>query len=102
MNMTDQDGLIAVLEDTLRALCRPRNDFSLSGWKDQAEARSEVDALVAQLRGGSVSDLLALQLLFSPTGPVQEVSVKSGWGKEFLCLARRFDTELDRTSPKEG
>jgi hypothetical protein len=66
MNMTDQDGLIAVLEDTLRALCRPRNDFSLSGWKDQAEARSEVDALVAQLRGGSVSDLLALQLLFSP------------------------------------
>jgi hypothetical protein len=102
MNMMDQSRLIGLLEDTVSALRRPGNDFSRSDWKDETEALSEIDALIAQLRGGSVPGRLALQVLFAPTGPVQEVSVKSGWGKDFLSLARRFDTELDRISPKEG
>ena len=102
MNKLDQSRLIAVLEETLSALCRPRSDFSLSGWNDQTEARSEIGAIVEQLRDGSVPDRSALQISFLPTGPVQEVSVKSGWGKEFLSLARRFDAEFNQISPKDG
>ena len=41
-----------------------------------------------------------MQVLFAPTGPVQEVSISSGWGEEFLTLASRFDTELSRISAR--
>jgi hypothetical protein len=37
---------------------------------------------------------LELSVLFAPTGPVQEVSVSSGWGDEFLILANEFDAAL--------
>jgi len=33
--------------------------------------------------------------LFAPTGPIQEVSLSSGWGQEFLELAERFDKEYE-------
>ena len=32
-----------------------------------------------------------LQLLFAPTGALQETSLSSGWGEEFVALATRFD-----------
>jgi hypothetical protein len=38
---------------------------------------------------------LSLSILFAPTGPIQEVSLSSGWGGEFLKLASTFDAALD-------
>jgi hypothetical protein len=35
-----------------------------------------------------------LRVLFAPTGPIQEVSVSSGWGDAFLELADRFDDAM--------
>jgi hypothetical protein len=32
-----------------------------------------------------------IEVLFAPTGPIQEVSMSSGWSREFLRLAERFD-----------
>jgi hypothetical protein len=52
-----------------------------------------MDRLIAQLRQGSLPDLAHL---FAPTGPIQEVSVSSGWGDRFLALAERLDEELSR------
>jgi hypothetical protein len=37
-----------------------------------------------------------LIVLFAPTGPIQEVSISSGWGNEFLDLAERFDRAVQR------
>jgi hypothetical protein len=36
-----------------------------------------------------------LEILFAPTGPIREVSVRSGWSEEFLALAARFDAAVD-------
>jgi hypothetical protein len=30
-------------------------------------------------------------VLFAPTGPLQELSLSSGWADDFLKLASRFD-----------
>ncbi|HEX8181606.1 MAG TPA: hypothetical protein VF525_18845 [Pyrinomonadaceae bacterium] len=35
-----------------------------------------------------------MEVLFAPTGPMQEVSLSSGWGEEFLALAERFDEAM--------
>ncbi len=32
----------------------------------------------------------------APTGSIQEVSVSSGWGEEFLAVSERFDAVIKR------
>ncbi|MBX7215316.1 MAG: hypothetical protein K1X39_15015 [Thermoflexales bacterium] len=88
--MTGENAeLIRVLEETRRWLALPENDFSWSSWVDQAAALREVDEdMAAVARGEDPTDL---GVLFAPTGPIQEVSLSSGWGQEFLVLARQFE-----------
>jgi hypothetical protein len=38
-----------------------------------------------------LSDPKQFVWLFAPTGPIQEVSLSSGWGDMFLELAKRMD-----------
>ena len=89
--MSDLTGLISVLQETRALLALPTNDFSWSSWPDQAAALREIDSIIHQLQSGIVQNMA---ILFAPTGPIQEVSVSSGWGQEFLALAERFDREF--------
>ena len=81
--------LEAVLLETRALLARPGNNFSWSSWKDQPAALAELDELIAEVRRGCRPE--ALGVLFLPTGPIQEVSLSSGWGQEFLDVADRYD-----------
>lgn len=38
-------------------------------------------------------------IAFTSTGPMQEVSLSSGWGQEFLALAKRFDAAMVADEP---
>jgi hypothetical protein len=82
--------LITVLRETRAFLALDGNEFSWSSWRDQGQAISEIDSIITALENGSVPDI---RVLFAPTGPIQEVSLSSGWGQEFLELAERFDKE---------
>lgn len=82
--------LIAILKETKALLALDGNDFSWSSWLDQPRAISEIDSIITALENGSVPEI---GVLFAPTGPIQEVSLSSGWGNEFLELAERFDKE---------
>jgi hypothetical protein len=94
--MPDFDGLIGVLLEARRWLARQENDFNRSSWEDAFAALAEVDALISVLRSGSMPPKLDLEVLFAPTGPIQEVSLSSGCGEQFLSLAGRLDDELTR------
>jgi hypothetical protein len=83
--------LIQVLQDTRAFLMRPGNDFAWSSWEGPEQAISEIDGFIEELTAGRMPDRLAMGVLFAPTGQIQEVSVSSGWGDEFLHLAERFD-----------
>jgi hypothetical protein len=87
----EREALIEVLRETRALLARPENNFSWSGWKDGEAALQEFDALIASVSSSASPDLREFSFLFAPTGPVQEVSVSSGWGEMFLELAARFD-----------
>ncbi len=86
--MDHLEKLISVIKETRTHLARKGNDFSWSSWNDQEQALAEIDAILIQLENGSVPDI---EVLFAPTGPIQEVSMSSGWSREFLQLAERFD-----------
>ena len=93
----DLRKLIGVFEDTRRLLSLPDNDFSWSGWEDTADALEEIDAVLARLRSAESHVPAYSSILFAPTGPIQEVSLSSGWGDEFIALADRYDAAMGRT-----
>ncbi len=89
----DTRALLAVLDDVRVALERPDNDFSWSSFGDVDAALNEIDELAAKVRTGGPVPLM-LQVLFAPTGPLQEVALSSGWGDVYLALANRFDSAV--------
>jgi len=82
------EKLISVIKETRTYLAREANDYSWSSWNDREQALSQIDAILMQLENGSIP---GIEVLFAPTGPIQEVSMSSGWSREFLGLAERFD-----------
>jgi hypothetical protein len=91
--------MIAVLRAARELLARPENDFSWSSWEDASDAFYEIDNLIVRFQVGNLPGSAALTILFLPTGPMQEVSLSSGWGDEFCQLADRFDAALVRVYP---
>lgn len=86
--MNHLEKLISVIRETREHLAREGNDYSWSSWTDQEQALAEIDSILAQLEKGLVPNI---DVLFAPTGPIQEVSLSSGWSREYLELAKRFD-----------
>jgi hypothetical protein len=84
------DELIDVLLEARRLVALPGNDFTWSSFLDQESALAELDAHIARVRAGG-ADTGGMAVLFLPTGPMQEVSLSSGWGDAFVALADRFD-----------
>jgi hypothetical protein len=92
--MPQMTALASVLEEARGLLAAAENDFSWSSWRDQHDALDEIDALLSELRSGILPSALTLHVLFAPTGPIQEVSLSSGWGDVFIELAQRFDDAM--------
>ena len=95
LSQPDAADARALLADVLRSavelLSLPDNDFAWSSWADQAAAVGEVEALLAVVEAGGLPDRLSVSVLFAPTGPIQEVSISSGWGDTFLKVAECYD-----------
>ena len=83
------------MREARELLALPGNDFDWSSWEDQRAALAEMDAHIDALERGAVPNL---SVLFLPTGPIQEVSLSSGWGEDFLRLAERFDREIAKVT----
>ena len=92
-------NLVAVLREARSALARTDNDFTWSSWQDGAAAARELDGLIAAIEAGALPSRVDVAVLFAPTGPIQEVSLSSGWELEFLALAERFDAAAKRVFP---
>ena len=89
--------LVQVLGEARKLLARPDNDFAWSSWDDATDALREIDGLLSRIASGDMPKRLEVELLFAPTGPIQEVSLSSGWGEEFLGLANQFDAAMKKT-----
>jgi hypothetical protein len=84
-------SLANVLRSAVELLSLPDNNFAWSSWADQAAAVAEVEAVLARVDAGDLPDRTSVSVLFAPTGPIQEVSLNSGWADTFLRLAERYD-----------
>ena len=89
--------LIEVLTRTRQLLLLPGNDFIWSSWDNAESAVREIDQFIQLLNDGKLPPRIKLSVLFAPTGPIQEVSISSGWGKKFIVLAEQFDRAAEKT-----
>lgn len=55
-----------------------------------------LDDIISRIELADMPDRSILEILFAPTGPIQEVSLSRGWGQEFLHLSRRFNAAIER------
>lgn len=90
----NRQALLQVLRETRALLGRPENNFLWSSWANTEAALTEIDGLIEGVGNGAKLDPSQLAVLFAPTGPIQEVSLSSGWGEAFLKLADRFDEAM--------
>ncbi|TCO65860.1 hypothetical protein [Actinocrispum wychmicini] len=85
-------GLARVLDDVLTVVTTTEQDTSWTRrWDTADEMVRELSDHRDRVRLGDLSTLPELKFLFAPTGPLQDVSLSSGWGELFLRLAERFD-----------
>jgi hypothetical protein len=98
VNAANQE-LIDILRQARKLLARPDNDFAWSSWANGNEALRDLDRIIATIEGGALPPRLDVAVLFAPTGPIQEVSLSSGWAWEFLALSQRFDAVEQRVYP---
>ena len=85
------ESLIHVLEAAIELISLPDNDFCSSSREDEARANRELLALVSTPTSAVLPDSLHFRILFPPTGPLQEVSLSSGWAEPFLKVAEKYD-----------
>lgn len=88
---TPIESLIHVLEAAIELIGLPDNDFCWSSWEDEAQAKGELLGLISVLKSGGLPNRLDVAVLFAVTGPLQELSLSSGWANTFLKLADKYD-----------
>ena len=88
--------LAEVLRSALELLSLPDSDFAWSSSKDKGAAVAEIEGVLALVEAGELPERSSVSVLFAPTGPIQEVSVSSGWGEAFLKVAERYDRAEQR------
>ena len=94
--MPNIEKLILVFEEARRLVAHPENDFTWSSWEDTGTALAEIDGVLSSLHAGHVPAVT--DLLFAPTGPMQELSLSSGWGSTFVELADHYDAAVAETT----
>jgi len=94
-------SLVHVLESAIELVSVPDNDFTWSYWENAEEATEELKKLLRLVEEGELPDRIQVAVIFAPTGPLQEVSLGSGWPEAFLVVAEKFD-EVQQLLWNEG
>ena len=84
-------ALVHVLESVIELVQIPGNEFCWSYWEGSEEATKEINKLLNMASSYSLPERVEVAVLFAPTGPLQEVSLSSGWAEPFLRVAEKYD-----------
>lgn len=85
------EALVHILESVIELIQIPDNDFCWSSWEDSDQASKEISKLLNMAKAYSLPERVKVSVLFAPTGPLQEVSLSSGWAEAFLKVAEKYD-----------
>ncbi|MGF1767080.1 hypothetical protein L4D06_06805 [Enterovibrio makurazakiensis] len=85
------EALVHVLESAVELVQIPDNDFCWSYWEDAEEASKEITKFLNMAKSYGLPERAEVGVMFAPTGPLQELSLSSGWAEPFLKVAEKYD-----------
>lgn len=91
--MASRRKLLHVFREVERLIRLPDNNFIYSGWDDTEDALAEIMPIYERVRQNQFP--IHADILFLPTGPLQETSLSSGWGDEFCTVADIYDYAME-------
>jgi len=77
-------------------LSLPSTDVCWSTYNSAPEVIEELELLKAKIEKQDESARHKLLFLLLPTGDLQEISLSSGWGDEFLEIAEILENALEK------
>ncbi|MHA1191503.1 MAG: hypothetical protein ACTSP9_04315 [Promethearchaeota archaeon] len=87
--------VINVLKKTKAVIKNTNTDVAWSRFESEEEVIAALDKYIEKLLSHDFDNLRDLIIFFAPTGSLQEISISSGWGAEYLALASEFDTSIN-------
>ena len=86
--------IIQILKEIRILIESESTDITWSRYSTVEDVLFDIDLHIEHLEKANLSKIKDLKLLFAPTGSFQEISISSGWDKQFLTLADRFDKAI--------
>ena len=77
-------------------LSLPSTDVIWSKYENANEAIEELKLLETDIINNDKNSIDKLLYLLSPTASLQEISIDSGWGNEYLDIAEKLETALGK------
>lgn len=75
----------------VRAKISPNTCMIWTKYDSPEQLTDELDIYIKDLQEAKFQNWEALDLLFSPTGTLQECSISNAWGNDYLQLANEYD-----------
>jgi hypothetical protein len=79
-------------------LSLPDVDVCWSSYDNALDAIEELKLLESRIISQDKNAVKRLLFLLAPTGALQEISISSGWGDEFLDIAEKIEEILNKQS----
>jgi len=91
MNNKNLHDLISLIEEIIVILKSPYTDTTWTHWDTPAEALINFSQILEKLKNNDKTVLKELEIIFLPTGSLQDLSISSGWGDKYIDLSKKFD-----------
>ena len=93
MNVEIVKKQISELKDFLSL---PSVDVCWTKYDSADEVINELELIEAGILNQDNNAINQLRFLLSPTSALQEISISSGWGDEFISIAKIIENALDK------
>ncbi len=90
----DIDMIKSQLNRLIELLESPDVDVTWSSYDNPEQVISDIKTIGNSILCGDIKLIQKMKLLLAPTGDLQEISISSGWGDEFLEIAYAIEIAL--------
>jgi hypothetical protein len=89
-------GQVKEIIETIKTKITSDTDLMWTNYNSSEELIAKINLNSILLEENKKAGLEFFQLLFLPTGTLQEISIQNGWSEEYLKLAAEFDSIYEK------
>jgi hypothetical protein len=95
-NVNEKIEVVINILELIKNVIKTPETVIIHSWFDTKEDLiNELDDHILKFIKEDFSKVEDLIVLFAPTSDLQEISLDSGWGKQYLIISERFDSAIN-------